>query len=204
AMGAIDNFFKTGNATEEMKVHLKTAYAEVKGDSGFEEYLAALESKAESELISDLKKEMIEEPAPQFTLTDVDGKEVSLADYKGKAVIVDFWATWCGPCLNSFPGMKKAVEKFSDDENVHFLFVNTWENVDDKVKNAKDFITNNNYPFHVLMDTENKVVTDFKVSGIPTKFIIDGNGNIRFKSVGFGGNTDHLVDELSAMISMIN
>jgi peroxiredoxin len=98
--------------------------------------------------------------------------------------------------------MQKAVDKYSDDENVEFLFVNTWERVEDKLENARKFITNNNYTFHVLMDTENKVVTDFKVSGIPTKFVIDGNGNIRFKSVGGDDNIDRLVDELTAMITL--
>ena len=63
-------------------------------------------------------------------------------------------------------------------------------------------MTKNKYPFHVLMDDNDKVVADFKVNGIPTKFIIDKTGNIRFKSVGFGGNDDALVDEVSMMVEM--
>ncbi len=59
-----------------------------------------------------------------------------------------------------------------------------------------------NYPFYVLMDNENKMVEDFNVSGIPTKFIIDKQGRIRFKAVGFSGNDDELVDELSTMIDL--
>ncbi|MBK8494199.1 MAG: redoxin domain-containing protein [Chitinophagaceae bacterium] len=63
-------------------------------------------------------------------------------------------------------------------------------------------MTKNKYPFHVLLDDNDKVVADFKVSGIPTKFIIDKTGNIRFKSVGFGGNDDGLVDEITMMVEM--
>ena len=100
------------------------------------------------------------------------------------------------------PGMNKAMAKYKDDENVKFLFVDTWESVDDKLKNAKDFMEKKKYPFYVLMDDENKMVEDFKVSGIPTKFIIDKEGKIRFKSVGFGGNDDSLVEELSTMIEL--
>ena len=59
-----------------------------------------------------------------------------------------------------------------------------------------------NYPFYVLMDNENKMVTDFEVSGIPTKFILDKQGNIRFKAVGFEGNTDALADEVEQMIEL--
>jgi len=64
-------------------------------------------------------------------------------------------------------------------------------------------MTKNNYPFHVLLDTENKVITSFGVDGIPTKFIIDKKGKIRFKSVGFSGSADKLVEELSQMIEML-
>ena len=100
--------------------------------------------------------------------------------------------------------MEKAVEKFANDEKVKFFFVDTWERVDDKKQNAADFISKNNYPFNVLLDENNRVVTNYGVSGIPTKFIIDGEGNIRFKSIGFEGSDEKLVEELSTMISMVN
>jgi len=99
--------------------------------------------------------------------------------------------------------MKKAVEKYESDSWVKFLFINTWERVEEKTKNAADFIAKNDYPFHVLVDDENKVIEKYKVSGIPTKFIIDSEGNIRFKSIGFAGSDDKLVEELSTMISLI-
>lgn len=65
-----------------------------------------------------------------------------------------------------------------------------------------EFMENKGYDFHVLLDTEDKVVGEFGVTGIPTKFVIDGNGKIRFKSVGYSGNLDGLVDELDTMIEI--
>ncbi|KAB2845947.1 MAG: redoxin domain-containing protein [Melioribacteraceae bacterium] len=205
AVKTLEKFLSSGNGSSEQMVMLKEAYVKLKGnDAGFKEYVSKFEEAAKQVLIDKLKKEIYQEPAVDFSLKDMDGKTVSLSDYKGKTVVLDFWATWCGPCLKSFPGVKKAVEKYKDNESVKFLFVNTWERVDNKLQNAKDFISKNNYPFHVLMDTENKVVADYKVDGIPTKFLIDKNGNIRFKSVGFSGNTDQIVTEISEMIKMIN
>ena len=98
--------------------------------------------------------------------------------------------------------MQKMVTKYKDDPNVKFVFVDTWETVDQKEKNAADFIASKKYDFHVLMDNDSKVVEQFKVSGIPTKFVIDKNGIIRFKAIGFSGSDDKLVSELTAMIDM--
>ncbi len=200
----IEEIVKEGKADTEMKELLKKAYTALNGaDKGFNAYFLSLEGEANQKMIEELKSEMIDDPAPDFTLQDLNGNSVTLSDLKGKIVIVDFWATWCHPCISSFPGMKQVVEKFKNDKDVVFLFVNTWERVENKIANARQFITQNKYPFTVLMDMENKVVAAFKVQGIPTKFIIDKKGHIRFKSIGYDGSVGKLVNELSMMINML-
>jgi peroxiredoxin len=96
--------------------------------------------------------------------------------------------------------MQKAVDKYKNDKEVVFLFVDTWERVPDPAKTAGDFIASKNYTFQVLLDNENTVVSSFGVQGIPTKFVLDGQGKIRFTSVGFSGSEDGLVEELSLMV----
>lgn len=201
----LEKFVKDGKASGQIKEILKNQYVKrKKSDTGFEQYITDLEKEAHLKMMADLKTQIMDQPAPEFTLSDLDGKKVSLADYKGKVVIVDFWATWCGPCIASFPGMKKMQEKYKDDPGVKFLFVDTWQKEDNKEQNAKDFLTKNNYgSFHVLMDNEDKVVKEYEVSGIPTKFIIGKDGRIRFKAIGFDGE-DHLNKELLAMIELAN
>ena len=204
AKSNLEKFISTSTATSDMKATLKEVFLKLEGnEKDFANYLAKFEQMAKDKMVQDLKEKIKNEPAPTFELVDIKGKNVKLSDFKGKTVILDFWATWCGPCLQSFPAMQKAIEGLKDNKNVKFLFANTWERVDNKLENAQNFIKENNYPFHVLMDDQNEVVAKFNVRGIPTKFIIDKNQNIRFESIGYSGNPDELVEELNLMVSLI-
>jgi thiol-disulfide isomerase/thioredoxin len=117
--------------------------------------------------------------AIDFTLTNMKGEKVKLSDYKGKVVILDFWATWCGPCRASFPKMQELVEKYKN-RNVEFFFIDVWEKMSpaDIKTNVAKFIKENKYSFNVLFDFKDEIVAKYKVEGIPTKIVIDKNGNM--------------------------
>ena len=199
----IEQFVMDAKSTSEMKDILKRAYVkDKKSEAGFDDYITDLQKSATEKMLEELKKSILNEKAPVFALVDLDGKKVNLGELKDKVVVVDFWATWCGPCKASFPGMQKMVNKYKDDPNVKFVFIDTWENGENKEKLVSEFINTNKYTFHVLMDNDSKVVADYKVDGIPTKFVIDKKGMIRFKAVGFDGSDDKLMTELTAMIEM--
>ncbi|KQR72657.1 redoxin domain-containing protein [Pedobacter sp. Leaf176] len=209
AYDKLEEVVKAGKADPLMAADFKKLYVKLKGsEAGYEAYASSIRKSYLEALSKKLTKEMVNEPAANFTLTDLDGKSVSLTDYKGKIVILDFWATWCGPCKASFPAMQMAVNKYKEDSNIKFLFIHTWEREANPTDDARKFINDMNYSFEVLMDMKdaktkkNNVVSSYNVLGIPAKFVIDGAGNIRFKLTGFDGSNEAAVDELTMMIDM--
>ncbi|WP_243472638.1 TlpA family protein disulfide reductase [Winogradskyella sp. MH6] len=203
-------FIKLGNYNTDIVEAYETAYREVNNSSdGLEEKISQLKEEGKQLLISEIKSKMISEDAPQFALKNMRGESIALKDLKGKVVILDFWATWCGPCKASFPGMQKVVTKYKDDENVEFLFIDTFERGKNREKDVEGFISKNNYTFNVIYDTQKENSRDFEVAekyevdGIPTKVIIGPDGKIRLKSVGYGGSTAKLIEEMDIVIDIL-
>ena len=118
--------------------------------------------------------------ASHFSLPNILNEPVSLSSLKNKVVVLDFWANWCGPCKASFPMMKRLLEKYKNDNEVVFLFIDVWERGAPQInlEKTKLYMAENKYPFNVLFDVNNKVVEDYKITGIPTKIVINKQGEI--------------------------
>lgn len=152
-----------------------------------------------------LNEPLKDEIAPYFALADVNGNEVSLDDLKGQVVVLDFWATWCAPCIASMPAMKKISSRHPD---VAFVFIATQESGEDPLSRVRSYIEKSKFPENVLIDAPSDTNPDlfstavsYKVNALPTKFVIDRNGVIRFTSNGFRSDAE-LMNELDAMISI--
>ena len=112
--------------------------------------------------------------APNFTVYDLDGNEVNLTDFFGKPIIVNFWASWCGPCKMEMPDFNEAYQTYKND--ITFLMVNMTDGSRETVEKASTFIEESGYVFPVYYDTEYSAAITYSVSSLPTTYFIDADG----------------------------
>ncbi|MBD2756825.1 redoxin family protein [Spirosoma validum] len=199
----IEEAIQVERATTALKNALRNWYAKQPGqnEAKADAYLADLEADIRADQRDELSKRLINEPAPAFSMTDLKGRTISSSALRGKVVVLDFWATWCGPCVASFPAMQQAQSKFQNDPNVRFLFVNTREG--GPLQRVHTFMEKNPYPFVVPLDDQQRVSRAYKVQGIPTKVVIDTNGRVRYRHVGYSGDPESTVNELALVVEML-
>ena len=123
-------------------------------------------------------------PAPAISAKDREGHARSLSEFKGRVVLVDFWASWCAPCKVSFPELDALHEEFHD-AGLEVVAIN----VDEDAKSARAFLAGKSPSMTVLFDPQGRTPEAFKVEGMPSSFLIDRDGNIRFRHMGFTAQT---------------
>lgn len=117
--------------------------------------------------------------AINFKLNTLDGKEISLNDFKGKKVFLNFWATWCPPCRQEMPELEKLYQE-SKDSDLVILTINLGEDA----KTVKSFMDKNNYNFNIALDLDQDVAIKYNIVSIPTSIFIDSEGNLVSKKIG--------------------
>jgi len=117
--------------------------------------------------------------APDFTLKNLDGESITLSELQGKIVIVNFWATWCGPCVGEMPHIQAIYDERSSEDLVVLAV-----NIRQSATVAKDFVTSQGFTFTVLLDSQAEVAEEYQILHIPMTFFIDSEGIIKAAKVG--------------------
>lgn len=120
--------------------------------------------------------------APELKVTDESGKTYTLNDFKGKSVVINFWASWCPPCKSEMPNFQEVYEEQSDE--VEFLMVALIDGSKETKETAKGYVDDNGFTFPVYYDSNNTSAINFGVNSIPTTVLIDKDGNIVDQHIG--------------------
>ena len=120
--------------------------------------------------------------APDFTVYDADGNAAQLSDYIGKPIVLNFWASWCGPCKNEMPEFnEKSIEL---EGKVQFLMVNMTDGSRETLDTAKAYVESEGFTFPVLYDTDIDAANTYRVYSLPTTYFIDENGGLTARASG--------------------
>lgn len=114
--------------------------------------------------------------APDFTVEDAEGNDVRLTDFLGKPILVNFWASWCGPCKSELPAFDAAYQKYGDD--IQFMMVDLTDGYQETLVKAKSFVKENHYTFPVFFDTGGSAVSAYGLYSIPVTVAINAEGEI--------------------------
>jgi len=135
-------------------------------------------------------------PAPAFTLTDLAGNSEALSQFKGQVVMVNFWATWCGPCQQEMPLLDQMYRKYKP---AGFTLIGV--NVDKDAPAVKDLLARKPVSFPVLLDPSNSVSKSYHVDEMPSSVLIDRQGNVRYVHRGYKpGDENEYQDRIRALI----
>ena len=153
-------------------------------DSGVDEAMTTSGEMVTIGLLDDLTL-AIDEPAPDFALTNLDGETVRLSDFRGKTVVLNFWASWCPPCREEMPDFQELWDERGEGGSDDLVMLALDFLVQDTMADARKFVEGNGFTFPVLFDTADGAVADrYRVRGLPATFFIDREGVVR--SVNYG------------------
>ena len=119
--------------------------------------------------------EAAKQAAPDFTVYDAEGNAHKLSDFRGKPVILNFWASWCGPCKMEMPDFDEKYQQYGDQ--IHFVMVNLTDGSQETVETASKFIADEGYQFPVYFDTAYSGAMAYGVNAVPVTYFLDAEGN---------------------------
>ena len=184
--GTLYRKFAAGQSGSQLQAESKKAESstESSAESRAAEGQDSITAKAGTEQTTAAAEESSEalSEAPDFTVQDADGTAHKLSEYKGKPVVLNFWASWCGPCRMEMPEFDEVYK--ARGEEVHFLMVNMTDGNRETVKTASEFVSKQGYSLPILYDTAHDAAQTYGVFSIPCTYFIDADGMLTAQARG--------------------
>lgn len=174
---------------------MKTAFVKWKGSAnGWPDTLSALTITRRTAKTNELKKMALNTKGPSLAgIVDMQGNPLAAESLKGKVLVIDFWATWCVPCMHEMPYLQKVYDKYKNNKDVAFLIVNSGAR--NTLADAQQWAKRVDYSFPVYFHTNPNVGDLFGFNVIPALYVMDGKGNLQYKTIGFEGpSTEETLD----------
>lgn len=137
---------------------------------------------ADTEEVTEPAEETNKLSVPDMTVYDREGNAVTLSDLVGKPIVINFWATWCGPCKSELPAFQQAYEQYGD--NIQFMMVDMVSGRTETKAGAIEYVDGQGYTFPLYFDEDETAVMAYEISAVPATFVIDAEGNLIESHVG--------------------
>jgi thiol-disulfide isomerase/thioredoxin len=180
---------------------MRRNYRQWKGNlDGWDQVFETLMSAKREKLEGELRHQQLHAKAPSLdSIVNLKGTAVMPASLKGKVLVIDFWATWCVPCMEEMPYLQKVFDVYRNDPRVAFMVINSGAR--NTLKDAQNWFGNKRYSFPVFFHTNPNVGDVFGFNVIPAMYVIDREGTLQFKTIGFEG--PEMEEKLKAEIGLL-
>ncbi|MCX6153705.1 MAG: redoxin family protein [Candidatus Kapabacteria bacterium] len=170
-------------------IYIKLFPAIANDTAKYDKYLDSLADLAFKERVSKLRYLKQNLNAIPYNLISTDGKHLSSEELKGKIVIMEFWATWCGPCQAKFPAFEAISKKLEGSKDIVYVIVDIWERAGSKLNDIIEFKNNNKLTFPIYLDELGLIQQKLSLTGLPVTVYFDKEGRIQFKEYGYSSDT---------------